>query len=126
MTTEKHAGGRPTKYTPELLEAAQEYLENYIEAGDVIPSIAGLAVVLKVRRETLHVWAKEQGKEEFSNMLGDLLAKQESVLMNNGLDGTFNSNITKLVLGKHGYHDKQDTHVKEFHVTIGDKDAGSL
>ena len=25
-----------------------------------------------------------------------------------GLKGDFNSTITKLVLGKHGYHDKQD------------------
>ena len=66
MTKEKHPGGRPTKYTPELLAKAAEYIENYEDAGDEIPSIAGLAVVLKVRRETLHVWANEKGKEKFS------------------------------------------------------------
>jgi hypothetical protein len=26
--------------------------------------------------------------------------------LNNGLNSKFNSNITKLVLGKHGYHDR--------------------
>jgi len=28
--------------------------------------------------------------------------------MSCGLSGEFNSNIAKLALGKHGYHDKQD------------------
>ena len=28
--------------------------------------------------------------------------------MQNGLNNTFNSAITKLVLGKHGYHEKMD------------------
>ena len=28
------------------------------------------------------------------------------MLVGNGITGTYNSNITKLVLGKHGYHDR--------------------
>lgn len=100
--------GAPSKYTPELLAEARRYLDQYEEEGDVIPSIAGLAVLLSVRRETLHVWAKQEGKEEISNILGDILSKQERVLINKGLSGEFNSNIAKLVLGKHGYHDKTD------------------
>jgi len=100
--------GRPSKYTPELVAEAKRYLDQYAEEGDMIPSVAGLAVLLGVRRETCHVWAKEEGKEEFSNILGEILAKQERVLINKGLSGEFNSNITKLVLGKHGYHDKTD------------------
>ena len=100
------AGGRPTKYTNETVSLIRDYIENYEETGDVIPSIAGLACVLGVRRETLHAWSREDGKPEFSLILGELLAKQERVLFNNGLNGTFNSNICKLALGKHGYHEK--------------------
>jgi len=32
--------------------------------------------------------------------------RQEQILLKNGLNNKFNSNITKLVLGKHGYHDR--------------------
>ena len=31
------------------------------------------------------------------------------MLLNKGIRGEFNSNITTLVLGKHGYHKKVDT-----------------
>jgi hypothetical protein len=105
----KHPGGRPTKYCNDTLIVARDYLNHYEEHGDQIPSIAGLAVILGVRRETLHVWAKEEGKEVFSNILGAILAKQENVLINKGLTGDFNSAISKLVLGKHGYHEKVDS-----------------
>lgn len=99
---------RPTKYTPELIKESERYLKEYEEEGDQIPSVSGLAVLLGVRRETLHEWARDEGKAKFSNILGAILAKQENVLINKGLNGEFNSNIAKLVLGKHGYHDKTD------------------
>ena len=103
--------GRPTKYNPEILEKARAYIDNYGEFGDVIPSVAGLSLVLQISRETVYDWAKQEEKQEFSYILQDILAKQESLLVNNGLDGEFNSNITKLVLGKHGYHEKVDNRV---------------
>jgi len=100
--------GRPTKYTDETLEIARDYLNNYEVTGDVIPQIAGLAVRLCVSRETIYDWAKQEDKQDFSDIVRDILSKQESVLMNKGLIGDFNSNICKLALGKHGYTDKQD------------------
>lgn len=103
--------GRPTKYNKEILIKTQEYIENYETYGDAIPSIAGLSCILGVRRETIHVWSHEEGKEYFSNILGELLSKQERVLFNKGLSGEFNSNICKLALGKHGFHDKVDSEV---------------
>jgi len=99
---------RPTKYTPELVKECERYLKEWEAEGDQIPSVSGLAVLLGVRRETLHEWAREESKAKFSNILGAILAKQENVLINKGLNGEFNSNIAKLVLGKHGYHDKTD------------------
>lgn len=41
-------------------------------------------------------------------MLDDIISTQEQILLNRGLMGAFNSNITKLMLSKHGYSDKQE------------------
>ena len=100
----KHAGGRPTKYTPELLEECHRYLTDY----NTLPSIAGLAVRLGIARETLQAWARDNDKEEFSHIYTQLLAKQEDELIRNGLMGHFNASITKMILTKHGYSDKVD------------------
>ncbi len=89
--------GRPTKYTKELIEKAKDYVDNYMEHEDMIPSIASLSLVLGVDRSTLYAWEKEY--KEFSYILADIKAKQEKILINKGLSGDFNSNITKLVLG---------------------------
>ena len=78
----------------------------------MIPSIAGLSEYVSVARETLQVWKKEKGtplKIEFSNILESMLAKQERLLLAAGLQGAWNSNIVKLILGKHGYSDKLET-----------------
>lgn len=61
-----------------------------------------------VSRSTIYRWTREPGKEEFRDMLERILGAQELVLWNKGLTGEFNPAITKLLLGKHGYHDKQD------------------
>ncbi len=115
---------RPTKYNQKLVDTARAYIDDYAKCGDAMPSIAGLAVVLSISRETIHTWRHEEGKEEFSDILALLLSTQERVLMNNGLTGEFNSAITKLALGKHGYSEKVDTDwtsggekiVNEWHV----------
>lgn len=46
-------GGRPTKYTDELLEMAEQYINVYKDEGDVIPSLAGLALYLGIARSTM-------------------------------------------------------------------------
>jgi len=119
----KHPGGRPTKYNPELVEKAKAYITDYGMYEDVIPSIAGLSCALKVNRDTLYDW--ENKYPEFSDILREIKATQEKVLLNKGLSGDFNSQITKLVLGKHNYHDKQDVDVKgEMSVNIGTEFEG--
>jgi len=118
-------GGAPTKYTPEIIQAALDYIEDYDEVHKhAIPSVQGMAIVLKVNESTLWAWGRDETKE-FSHILKQCKSKQHFTLINQGLKGEFNSNITKLVLGKHGYHDKQDVEAS-FAVTIGEKDAGSL
>lgn len=100
--------GRPSIYTPELLERARDYVLNYADYGDMIPSIAGLACELKISRETCHAWAKDEDKPAFSDIIRDIAQAQERKLVNGGLSGDLNPQITKLVLAKHGYSDKQE------------------
>jgi hypothetical protein len=109
---------RPTKYNQEIVTKAQHYLENYQEYDDVIPSLAGLALVLGLSRETLRLWSKDEDKKEFFGILESINQKQECVLINNGLNGTFNSNIAKLVLGKHGYNDRAQPEGTSVNVII--------
>jgi hypothetical protein len=107
------AGGRPTKYTPELIERAKEYANGQYEIiGDVIPTIAGLANYLDIVRDTVHEWVKEEDKKEFSDIVAKMLQSQESILVAKGLDGKFNASITKLLLTKHGYSDKVEQEIK--------------
>lgn len=96
---------RPTKYTPELLAKAKEYLESYSTA---IPSHIGLAYYLGIANSTMYAWSKEKGKEEFSDMLDRIMQLQFIELSDKGLTGDFNAAITKLVLTKHNYTDKVD------------------
>lgn len=103
--------GRPTDYNEQTIPKTLDYLKNYKDYGDEIPSIAGLSVVLDVARNTIYDWASQEDKREFSNILQKILSEQEKTLMNNGLNGKFNSNIVKLALGKHGYSDKVDTDI---------------
>lgn len=105
--------GRPSLYTPELLEAAKWYVHGgYEEQNDPMPMIAGLAINLGVSRETVHTWAKEEDKPEFSDIVRKLMAEQERKLFAKGLDGTFNASITKLALTKHGYTDKSENTIQ--------------
>ena len=97
---------RPTKYSTALLEKAQHYLDHYEEYDEVIPSAVGLALVLDITRSTLYAWARDEDKKVFSHILDNINKKQEQILLGKGLNNEFNSNITKLVLGKHGYHDR--------------------
>ena len=42
--------GRPTDYTPELVEKAKGYIEAYSEEGDMIPSVVGLSKYIGISR----------------------------------------------------------------------------
>ena len=100
--------GRPSDYNEETVPKAIKYCQEYESLGEVIPSIAGLAIYLDITRETVRVWAKEENKKDFSVIVAQILATQEKKLVNSGLKDDFNSSITKLLLTKHGYSDRQE------------------
>lgn len=123
---------RPTILTSELKDKARQYLKECVDEEDEyhktrgeksdsydriikvrIPTIEGLAVYLGVNRDTLYDW--ETKDEEFSDILSDLRSTQADRLLNNGLSGTYNSTIAKVILTKHGYREGVDQ-------TTNDKD----
>lgn len=99
---------RPTIFNTEIVEKTAEYLATWKELGDAIPSIAGLAVYLDITRETVYDWAKQEDKKEFSDIVSKIATKQELALINGSLNGKLNARISGMLLGKHGYSDKQD------------------
>ena len=127
MATKKKVG-RPTDYSEDILKKAQKYLSSckdeivseiesendktgrtrYIKTTKVnLPSIEGLALFLKVNRSSIYEWEKQH--EEFSNTLEDIRAEQQKRLVNNGLAGTYNSTIAKLILSSnHGMVERKD------------------
>ncbi len=103
--------GRPSQYTEETLQIAQDYIVNFKTNYDhEIPSVVGLGKVLRITRETLYDWANPDSPrykgEEFSDILRQINSDQHFELVNGGLNGRLNPQITKLVLGKHGYHEQ--------------------
>lgn len=85
---------------PRLIPGPVEYTIN-------LPTLEGLALHLKITRSTLYEWRKDPEKKDFSDIVDELLSKQAASLIHNGVNGKSNSNITKLLLTKHGYVDKQ-------------------
>ena len=108
--------GRPTKYSQEILDKSLDYLENYEKYGDAVPQIAGLSVHLKIARETLYEWSKQDDKTEFSDIFKQILEAQHKALVSGGLLGDFNPVITKLMLSKHGYSERttQDLNINNY------------
>jgi len=101
--------GRPSSYTKEVYEQALDYLENYEKTyKHAIPSVVGLCKAINRGRQTMYVWCKDGSKPEFTDLFEALNELQQLVLLNKGLEGTFNAGIVKLVLGKHGFHEKQE------------------
>lgn len=99
--------GRPTTYSAEVAEQAWRYLETFQDHGHAVPSVVGLCQVIKRPKSTVYDWAADPEKE-FSDILSAINELQELVTFNKSLTGEYNATIAKLLLGKHGYHDKQD------------------
>lgn len=105
--TEKRAGGRPTEYTDDMLAKAEAYANGaYVEKGDVVPTIVGMALYMGLTTETLYVWSKHEDKKAFSDIFTRVWQTQHQGLVNGSLRGELNPAISKMMLTKHGYSDK--------------------
>lgn len=99
------AGGRPTEYSTEIPSKVEKYLTECAERK-YIPTKEGLAVFLDVSRQSIYNWAAEI--PEFFDIFERLMAKQADKLIQGGLDGSYNAPVTKMLLTKHDYSDKQE------------------
>ena len=115
--------GRPPEYNADVIaKGVTKYVAD-CKKHNYLPTIEGLAVHLCVHRSTLYEWSDPKSPhfhEEFSDIFEQLKAAQASQLIQNGLIGTYNSTMAKLMLTKHGYIDKQDltTNGKELPTPI--------
>lgn len=108
--------GRPTDYNEAMQARADAYVEGgFIDAGDVVPSRAGLALELGLSRNTLTNWEKHPA---FLSTLEKISHLQERISLNGGLRGDLNSTIVKLLLANHGYSDKVQQDVTSNGETI--------
>jgi len=75
-----------------------------------LPTIEDLANYLGIHKDTIYDWEKKY--PEFSDVITRVRQEQASRLINNGLSGSYNPVITKLILNKHGYVEKQEVDQK--------------
>jgi len=105
--------GRPSKYGPDKLEKAKDYIKNHKNYGDIIPNVAGLAIEMGVAKSTVYLWAGIEGNEEFSDALEMVATSQERKLITGGLSGEMNPTISKLILTNHGYSEKPKEEISD-------------
>ena len=134
--------GRPTKYDPEINyeQKALDYLESYKdEKGEFhktrgeksdtferivtvkLPTIEGFCEYIGINIDTSNEWAKIY--PTFSGALEIVRNEQRRRLTENGLNGTYNSTIAKLILSaNHGMAERKDvtTNGKELPTPIID------
>jgi FMN phosphatase YigB (HAD superfamily) len=130
-----HAGGRPLEYSEEVLTKTRAYLQECVdteyefhktrgEKSDSyeekirikLPKIEGLALYLKVSRETVYDW--ERKYKEFSDMLEELRQLQSERLIDGAMSGRYNPTIAKLLLSKHGYIEKSEQEIDHKGLSI--------
>ena len=93
-------------------ESVTPYLvQNYIQVGykqadDQIPSLPGLAEFLGSTTEEVSEW----DDPAYLRQLCALQDKQQQIILNKGLTGSFNSTVVKLVLAKHGFSERTEVH----------------
>ena len=110
---QKHPGGRPTKYKPEVIIELNEYLQEAIPENMAIPTVEGIALKLGISKKTLYNWAKKN--PEFLHALGKLKMMQKEALVKTGIFGgkEINQAIVGLLLKvNHKMSDQAQTNIQ--------------
>lgn len=82
----KHAGGRPTKYNPTIINPLiEEYLNSCSSENAKLPTVEGLALKLNVNRDSLYEWATKY--PEFSDTIKKVGTMQQEILIQAGFFG---------------------------------------
>jgi transposase-like protein len=103
----KHAGGRPTDYTPQIIEELNQYLQEAVPENMKIPTVEGIALRIGINKATLYDWAKIH--PEFNDALEELKMKQKECLQEIGIFGGKEINATIVALLLKVNHDMIET-----------------
>jgi hypothetical protein len=84
VAIKKHAGGRPTKYHPEvIIPQIEEYMVSL--NTNELPTREGLAIFLNIDMDTVRTWSVRY--PQFSRSIKKIDAIQKQQLMNDGMYG---------------------------------------
>lgn len=96
--------GRPTKYDEKLQRKADEYVDSCSDY-EQLPTIEGLAEVLKINADTVQEWSKSN--DIFSVTVKKIRELQKKRLMEKGLDQSWSTPMAIFLLkANHGLVDK--------------------
>jgi hypothetical protein len=109
---QKHAGGRPTKYTPDMVQSANEYIESCGRQQQELPTIEGLALKLGVDDTTVLKWGSDN--PEFLATIKNLKYLQKTQLMNDGMYGGKEVNAGMAIFLLKANHGLIETNRTEF------------
>ena len=102
--------GRPSIYSEEILNKANQYFES-LPIDEVVHSIEGLADYLEIHRDTIYDWCSQESKKDFSDIVNRILMRQGKTLINKTLKKEFEPRTSGMMLGKHGYTTKTETDI---------------
>jgi len=133
MSEKKNTVGRPSKYNEEIQKYADDYIDNYLDyevindksVPNTIPSKCDLAFKLRVHRETITNWGKEN--RQFLDTLERINQKQELMLSKFGLNRGYDGAITKMhMVNLTNYKDKVEQSIdhKNIQINIDKADSG--
>lgn len=111
---QKHPGGRPTKYNPQIVQKVDEYLASVGHEQAELPTIEGLAHYLDVDTDTISTWVEARDEHgnlthpEFSVAIKKVKERQKTQLINDGMYGGKEVNAAMaifLLKANHGMKD---------------------
>lgn len=123
--------GRPSKYDPSFIDIAKKYINDCGREATELPTIEGLALLLKVDDERIRDYADAKVKDtdgneteellhpEFNATIKELKSKQKNQLMNDGLYGGKEVNSTMAIFLLKANHGMIET---EKRILAGDSD----
>jgi len=114
-TLTKHAGGRPTKYNPDVFNKIEVYLGSCGREQTSLPTVEGLAQYLGITSETIRQWSKEY--PEFSSTIKGLVDKQKQQLMDDGMYGGKEVNAAMAIFLLKANHNMSDGNMRALKVS---------
>lgn len=128
MTQKKKSNnpnGRPSKYSEDVQKIADNYIDNYQDTielngktvANTIPTATELAFKLRVHRETIYNWGKQN--RQFFDTLERIKQKQEMMITKYGLNRNYDSAFAKFIaVNVTNYKDKVESSVEQKNIEI--------